>query len=128
MNYDEMIAVIQARKEGKKIEFDRYTGKWSPLPSDHAFNFSSFVYRIKPTPEPKHKVPLGPADFPPGTVIRNSAMTADTWQLVLSTSVVGVIIAYTDKPDTLYYSALLHYDYQRSPDGGKTWLPCYLEG
>lgn len=54
MTHDEMIAVIQAHKEGKTIECRQRThletkGSWQivPVPS---WSFSSYEYRVKPEP------------------------------------------------------------------------------
>lgn len=48
MTHDEMIAVIQAHKDGKKIEYlngSNWQHTSSPL-----FDFCNFVYRVKPSP------------------------------------------------------------------------------
>ncbi len=48
MTHDEMIAVIQAHKEGKTIEYySTNEGKWC-IKSGHKFNFASFEYRVEP--------------------------------------------------------------------------------
>jgi hypothetical protein len=50
MTHDEMIAVIQAHKDGKMIQFkqkDVDGWVWAPRP---CWNFSSHEYRIKPEP------------------------------------------------------------------------------
>lgn len=54
MNPDEMIAVIQAHKEGKTVQY-RVTahwgsGKWRDLVGNPQWNFGSNEYRIKPEP------------------------------------------------------------------------------
>ncbi len=50
MTHDEMIAVIQARKEGKTIE-SRARGiggtMWVPLNEEPSWQFSEYDYRIK---------------------------------------------------------------------------------
>jgi hypothetical protein len=53
MNHDEMIAVIQAHKEGKKIEISWKGDKEWDLLDSALWNFNSFNYRIKP--EPKYR-------------------------------------------------------------------------
>jgi hypothetical protein len=55
MNHDEMIAVIQAHKDGKKIEFKRKSAAaatgWDIFKYSHpSWDFSSFDYRIKKEP------------------------------------------------------------------------------
>lgn len=56
MTHDEMIAVIQAAKEGKEIEW-KYVGQndgWNPLVGSTQgqvyFDFRSMEYRVKPEP------------------------------------------------------------------------------
>ena len=53
MTHDEMIAVIQAHKEGKTIE-SRARGigwaKWVTLNEEPSWQFSEYDYRIKPEP------------------------------------------------------------------------------
>lgn len=54
MSHDEMIALIQAHKEGKEIQYFR-GGDWRNIRSispDASFNFGIYNYRIKPE-EPK---------------------------------------------------------------------------
>jgi hypothetical protein len=54
MDHDEMIAVIQAHKEGKEIQFrcvDDFDKTWTSYSeSSPSWNFSEFEYRIKPEP------------------------------------------------------------------------------
>ena len=52
MTYDEMIAVIQAAKEGKVVEWrERYSdGRWLVKLASSSFNFSDLEYRVKPEP------------------------------------------------------------------------------
>jgi hypothetical protein len=50
MTHDEMIAVIQAHKEGKTIEYLGASGIFKEMPAHLAFNFASLKYRIKPEP------------------------------------------------------------------------------
>jgi hypothetical protein len=53
MELDEMIAVLQAAKEGKKLELRsrKIDTDWSDC-TDSIWNFAGFDYRIKPEPEP----------------------------------------------------------------------------
>ena len=52
MTYDEMIAVIQAHKDGKKIQVkSRKNDVWySSFNNQPSWNFSEFEYRVKPKP------------------------------------------------------------------------------
>lgn len=50
MSHEEMIAVIQADKEGKTVEFrQRARSQWLDC-MEPIWDFSDFDYRIKPTP------------------------------------------------------------------------------
>lgn len=52
MNYDQMIEVIQAEKDGKKIEL-RTRGSlnsWSTRVATGSFNFVTYEYRVKKEP------------------------------------------------------------------------------
>lgn len=53
MNHSEMIAVIQAHKEGKTLEFryKREGGYWeAPRSQEFGWDFHAFDYRVKPEP------------------------------------------------------------------------------
>jgi hypothetical protein len=54
MNHDEMIAVIQAHKEGKTIQF-KYKAKdyeWKDCISNKpSWDFTEYAYRVKPGPK-----------------------------------------------------------------------------
>lgn len=54
MTHEEMIAVIAAHKEGKKIEFCRgLDHDWEPC-ENPGFDFIAYLYRVKPEPpEPR---------------------------------------------------------------------------
>ena len=58
----EMIEIIQAHLDGKKLQF-YYEGSksWEDVCGSPAFSFSDTTYRVKPTPK---KVPLTREDFP----------------------------------------------------------------
>ena len=51
MNHDEMIAVIQAHKDGKGIQY-RYRSKVWTVASTPSWSFSDTEYRVKPA-EPR---------------------------------------------------------------------------
>ena len=60
MDHDEMIAVIQAHKEGKEIQFrcvDDFDKTWTGYSeSSPSWDFSEFEYRIKPEPRKPREV------------------------------------------------------------------------
>jgi hypothetical protein len=51
MTHDEMIAVLQAAKEGKKIEVaDRGGSNWGPTAMEPTWNFATYDYRVRREP------------------------------------------------------------------------------
>jgi hypothetical protein len=55
VTHDQIIAVVQAHKEGKQIEYTyKYpaaaAGVWLSMQSPQFFNFADCVYRVKPEP------------------------------------------------------------------------------
>jgi hypothetical protein len=55
MTHEEMIAVLQAHKDGKKIECrTKWEECWKAAPTNPCWNFDLYDYRIKPEP-PKPK-------------------------------------------------------------------------
>ena len=74
-------------------------------------------------PQKMKRVPLGPEDFPPGTVVRvTSSKNKVHWVAVVKVSIKGI---YHRDGDAEY--SYLMAETERSIDGGKTWLPCYKE-
>lgn len=79
------------------------------------------------------KVPCGPEHFPPGTVMNAATWSPKTYAsvLVATTRGVNMLIGCNSSPSFIEYekmipnASLSHL--QRSIDGGKTWLPCYVE-
>lgn len=123
-----MIAVMQAAVDGKAIEWRPlrlcHLPEWRPLDVDRAlWAWDTNDYRIKPEPEPR-KVPCGPEDFPPGTAIKYLRKSQQLWSIVSevwATRVRSIGVFYE------YRCQVFMEQYQRSLDGGKTWLPCYKE-
>ena len=50
MTNDEIIAVVQAHKDGKRIQCRNTNGqnKWADMPHSPVWNFPAVVYRVKP--------------------------------------------------------------------------------
>lgn len=199
MTTDEMIAILQAAKEGKKIECQLRYDSDEPLPwkpCEPSWNFYKYNYRIttspiaaghnpdklteyqvgvkggwrllerdeiydgrgatreiqvwngqewitnacfgdepslayrtqKPPgyflPKPKERKPLGPEDFPPGTVIRFPTYKTKGWFMLQAVGEDGLA---TFRCGKISFHVLLQDGAERSLDGGKTWLPCYKE-
>lgn len=96
-------------------------------------NLIGECYRTKRPPgyflsEHTKRVPLGPEDFPPGTVLRCSKEWPSIPWVGYSLHLYGL---YVDWPDGIRkdwsYVMLTCLHLERSLDGGKTWLPCYKE-
>ena len=78
------------------------------------------TYRV-PIANPNRRVPCGPEHFPPGTVLRIAVHEDHTWSIVVSVDPYGVVCMSGHVPFAKLDGLL------RSIDGGKTWLPCYVE-
>lgn len=88
--------------------------------------FASDTYRV-PITKPKRRIPCGPEHFPPGTILRHSDYP-NAWQMVIWVQSHG--IGSMDAKGEFVkerYGQLVGFNGQRSIDGGKTWLPCYVE-
>ncbi len=88
-NAAQFLPIVQALSEGKEIEFYTLKSVWEDR-NDLAFNEDPTRYRIKPTPAPPRRVPMGPEDFPPGSVIR-AVGTKNRWGQPLSVSEEGIV-------------------------------------
>lgn len=80
-----------------------------------------------PITKPKRRIPCGPEHFPPGTILRHSDYP-NAWQMVIWVQSYG-IGSMDSKGEFVKerYGRLVGFNGQRSIDGGKTWLPCYVE-
>lgn len=56
-NYDYMIEIITALKEGKQIQYSQFYEVWLEFNNNELPNFTQFVYRIKPE-QKKYRVGL----------------------------------------------------------------------
>lgn len=124
---DEMIAVMQAARDGKLIERRSWNANsltgWYPA-AEPTWDWGLWDYRVKPEPR---KVPLGPEDVPPGSLIRWSDSHEMSWCSVLRVDVPGKRIyiggrSEYDTPESLFVDAA-----SISRDGGQTWQPCWKE-
>jgi len=119
----EMIEVMQAFVDGKKIEFRIGQGLWFDADSPN-WDWISSDYRIKP--EPKLR-PWKPEEVPVGALIRGKGTVGCS--LILSNGGVDKIgITYVSKNGIERISEegaleiLIH-----STDNGATWKPCGVE-
>ncbi len=72
------------------------------------------------------RIPCGREHFPPGTVIRRPFEdNRNEWYAVVGVEDDQLWMGGSEKPWSFDSSLLMSY--QRSLDGGRTWLPCYIE-
>lgn len=114
----EMIAVIQAHLDGKKLQF-YYEGSksWEDVCGSPAFSFSDTTYRVKPTPK---KVPLTREDFPLDKPVWITSQLKDVEQ-VIGVDKLGVTTPRSWMPFDRMQNISITFD------GGKTWQPCWKE-
>jgi hypothetical protein len=125
------IKILEALLAQKPVEFRPKVGQhmFRRLDPDNTWflHWDQFEFRLPPKIV-KKRVPCIPADFPPGTVIRHKDWHDTTWTMLISTTS-RVVRFYV--PDAavreLTYNSLMNSGFDRSVDGGKTWLPCYKE-
>ena len=82
--------------------------------------------RLKPATQ---RVPLGPEDVKPGSVIdgSNDAGSGENWLAVLRVDFAGVYAVNNCNEIKIHtFDSLLRY-FKISRDGGKTWAPCWKE-
>jgi len=83
--------------------------------------------------ESKRRVPCGPEDFPPGTVVTGICWAKHEWGAVLSVTEkhIMVQVGLNCEPTKFHFEDLMpgaKSDHiRRSIDNGKNWLPCYKE-
>ena len=123
---DEMLAVVQANKEGKQIQYWYSqdgnffeTGTWEDCAGNPVFNFGCYIYRVKPEPK---KVPLAYADIP-----LDRPVWIKTPQLVCELTVGIESRGVHTRSQWLPFEALMKCSYYISFDGGKTWQRCEKE-
>ena len=123
---DEILTVVQAAKDGKQIQYwySQYgnfaeDGTWINCVDAPVFNFSDYIYRVKPEPK---KVPLTREDIP---------LDRPVW-IKHTDGELDLIIGINDTRVRSWYTS---YSYESlytrgcsiSFDGGKTWQPCWKE-
>ena len=122
---DEMIAVMQAARDGKRIEclyLRRSDSEWIHVQAHPLWNWEMFDYRVKP--EPKLR-PWKPEEVPVGALYKfgdhiSIIISATSTRLFFCDS--GGVIAWN------YFDAgCLSEKSSYSLDGGKTWKPCGVE-
>ena len=120
---EEKIAIIRHSLEGGKVEYLLNDGQhmWRNI-IHPSWQFDSVAYRYK-KPQKIQRIPLGPEDFPPGTVVRiASAAQKVYWAVIAKVTIEGVY----HRDGAMNYAGLMA-ETERSIDSGRTWLPCYKE-
>ena len=121
----EMIAVIQAHLDGKKLQFwsqvfgDQRPGRWEDVLAEPVFAFNDTVYRVKPSPK---RIPLTQEDIP-----LDRPVWIKTPQLVCELTVGIESRGVHTRSQWLPFEALMKCSYYISFDGGKTWQRCEKE-
>ena len=121
----EMIAVIQAHLDGKKLQFwsqvfgDQRPGRWEDVLAEPVFAFNDTIYRVKPSPK---RIPLTQEDIP-----LDRPVWIKTPQLVCELIVGIESRGVHTRSQWLPFEALMKCSYYISFDGGKTWQRCEKE-
>jgi hypothetical protein len=128
---DEMIAVIQAHKAGKKIECKPVAGgdfAWT-LVRQPVWDFSCFIYRvaleIRLRPWKPEEVPQCIIRPKPGTAFA-AGHKANIWWSTCACIAEGFYIGALSSASFFNFERALA-DFEHSTDGGKTWRPCGVE-
>lgn len=76
----------------------------------------------------KVRKPCGPEHFPPGTVVREIVKYEPNkeWLAIICMTEFWLRIGF-QRDSTPFDSPTFMNQYERSLDGGKTWLPCFVE-
>jgi len=117
MDTKEKIKVMQAYAEGRPIQYRlNWETEWSTT-SIPIWDWHNCQYRIKPV-----KQQLTPADFPPGTIVREKSIPT-TWYAVLC--VTAERFYFAEWYNHNFTNSYFQDNYEYSTDQGKTWKPCY---
>ena len=124
---DEMLAVIQAHKDGNQIQYwySQYgnfaeNGTWENCAGSPEFNFGGCIYRVKPTPK---KVPLTQEDIPLDRLVWLKRGVTGSVQLIVLVAPSGICV----HNDFFSFDVMGNSMFTISFDGGKTWQKCEKE-
>jgi len=111
----------QALADGKTVQIVDSERNWVDLASP-GFDAPPYRYLIK---EPQ-RLPLGPSDVPPGSVVRKSDWPEGTWEVVHGTEVTGINWDEgNEKFDSIMEDWQINRPRHRDADGNPTlWEPC----
>jgi len=121
------IPLLQAWADGGELEYSIHPsgGKWAPMNNQHSVSFFDPIshYRIKPRLVTR-RLPLGPQDFPPGTVLERAHEVG--WLTIAEVFEEGIWAAGS----LFSYADLAKSNRRRllpGADPATGWLPCYRE-
>ena len=124
-------AKVNLRAGSGIAAYDSLNGAWSC--TGYLGSFASITYSVPidwkdPLLMLKKKVrkPCGPEHFPPGTFVR-SKFKAEFWAMLLGVGPSGIDVVWDTVEIQRHCFTKLLGIWERSLDGGKTWLPCYVE-
>lgn len=120
MTHEEMIEVINGHKQGKPVQRKYRIGSgyvWEDIEEPN-WNFRDYDYRLKPEPK---KLPLGPEDFPPGTVLRHKTWAKESWSSLEGVRLDKVLFGGM----CLIYADVTLLEWLRRLPNTTEWLPCY---
>jgi hypothetical protein len=116
------LPLFQALVDGKVVERIDPNGLWYPVGGASGYVLDTTenvdLYRIKPEPT---RVPLGPEDIEPWSVIRKVS-DLDRWWLVCSVKKESI---GTDGNEIGWHGLMEHYEIKRPGQDG--WQPCWKE-
>lgn len=104
-----------AHAAGKVIQYREWDGVWNDT-INPSFQAAPQYYRIKPE---QQKVPLGPDDIAPGSVLR---LQRGHWKAILAVRNDGVM---TEDHGLCYYDSLVTSIWEIKRPTDTEWQPCY---
>ena len=127
MTIDDMIDVLKALQQGRTVQRrPRFSAEaeWQEWRDAQNVNFTDYEYRIKPEPK---RIPLGPEDVPPGSVLTLECGMKGLWHSIVCCCRTGVVVAFNSELKLRSFEELTDLNFTISRDGGKTWSPCWKE-
>lgn len=122
-----LLPFVQAMAEGKVVEARSFGDKalwWDADFENIRQRAECAIEMLRIRPE-KRKVPLGPEDVPPGSVVRTCKQRVGWFSISVYPD--SVVVFLGDGPEVVDYQLLQQHHWEISRDGGKTWGPCWKE-
>jgi len=115
------VMLAYARGEEVQVKYKEGNDTWDST-SEPCWNFSTYVYRIKPTPKPPTYRPWKPEEVPMPCVLRHKQHPNDR-KIILSIAPPGIQVTGAFEFYILSFKDLFE-QCEYSLDNGKTWQPC----